>query len=54
MINCPCCQSPVTDWSAHRVAGRLLITFRHCDRSFTAETDFFVTEIREGLRLIRT
>jgi hypothetical protein len=53
MITCPCCQREVEDWRPWKVSGRLLITW-HCKGvAYTAEADFVVTVIREGLRLIR-
>lgn len=53
LVTCPCCGEAIADWSPHRVAGRLLITFKHCNRTFTAEADFVVTSIREGMRLVK-
>jgi|TARA_A100001391_G_C5079610_1_gene279788 hypothetical protein len=52
MMNCTKCGQPV-DWTPHKVSGRLILTARCCGVGQTAEADFVVTVIREGLRLIR-
>ena len=52
MITCPKCSKPV-DWRPPKKYGRLVLTFACCGVGQTAEADFVVTEIREGLRLIR-
>lgn len=53
LVTCCKCGGRVRDWTPYRIQDQLIVTFSCCGISQTAEADFVITSIREGMRLVR-